>query len=67
MEKNRGLNQIVLLARSEIQVHTLVVVIDDRGQCRESAVMIEAAFQVRENGPDRRGAVALVRRPVGLK
>src|SRR4051812_33302791 len=40
---------------------------DNRIQCREAAVVIESALQVRKQGSDRRGAIFQVRRPVRLE
>ena len=45
-ETQKILNQVVLLARRELQAHTGVIVIHHGIQGREPAIVVEAAFEV---------------------
>src|SRR5207302_86102 len=61
------LDQIALLSVAQPQLEELVVVIDDRVEIREAAVVVKAALGVRHQSPKRRGPVASVRRAIGLE
>src|SRR5215472_17756739 len=61
------LHQVVLLIAAEIQFELRVVVVHYVGQRGETAVVVEAAFLVRPQARERRSAVLVGRRTVGLE
>src|SRR5690242_17689029 len=61
------LNQVALFRGGQAERHARVVVIDDVVQRGEAAVVIKAAFEMCEEIPNRRSAVASVGCAVGLE
>src|SRR5213082_1754188 len=61
------LNQVALFGGGQAETHAGVVVIDDFVQRGEAAVVIKTAFEMREEVANRRSAIALIQRAVGLK
>ena len=66
-EADQVLDEIALLSASQSQIHARVVVIDDRVQVSEAAVVIEATFKVGRNGSDRRCAIAHIGAAISLE
>src|SRR5947209_924989 len=61
------LDQVALLRVAETEIEMLVVVVDDVDQRSETTIMVEAALLVRPQPSERRGAVHMGRRAIGLE
>src|SRR5574340_780975 len=60
-------DQVLLVRFAEIELEVIVVVIDHIGERGKTAVVVEAALLMRPQARQRRGAVHVCRRAVGLK
>src|SRR5215469_1860428 len=67
LEAEQILDKVILLSASQAQVHTRVVVIDDRIQISETAVVIETTFEMCGERADGRRAVTQIGSAFSLK
>src|SRR5262252_8353939 len=56
-EAQQVLNQIALFVCGQIEIQAGAVVVDDSAKCREAAVVIETAFDMRQQRADRSWAI----------
>src|SRR3954452_5997038 len=61
------LHEVLLLARRQPELEAVVVVLNDGGERREAAVMVEAALRLRHDAPQRCRPVTQRRRPARLE
>src|SRR6476660_6779291 len=61
------LDQVLLVRLAEVQLQSLVVVIDDVQQRCKSSIVVEAAFLMCPQSCERRRAILMRRRTIGLE
>src|SRR5262249_15633655 len=61
------LDEIVDVRGAQVQAERVVVMLDHGLERGEAAVVIEAAFRVRPDALERRRAITVIRRPIGLE
>src|SRR5215831_12243116 len=67
LEAEQILDKVILFSTGQAQVHACVVVIDDRIQISETAVVIETTFEVCGERADGRSAITHIGSATGLK
>src|SRR5215469_900998 len=67
LEAEQILDKVILFSTGQAQVHACVVVIDDRIQISETAVVIETTFEVCGKRADGRSAITHIGSATGLK
>src|SRR5215216_5422288 len=67
LKRLQKFHQVFLVLLAEIKFLELIVMIHHVKQCREPAIVIKAAFRVREQSAQRRSAIRVVGRTLRLK